>query len=134
MVDAIVSTGANIVDQDFFEQLGFKHYIADELLMKSGTEDGTLRELMIDRIYDTLIDEEELRICDDTTKIIADSTGTAAGTVRANSSSRDGRVSSRSRARRQPRQVSTASSGRPMNSTYRFSARLSVIALPALVW
>jgi len=28
MVDAIVSTGANIVDQDFFEGLGFKHYIA----------------------------------------------------------------------------------------------------------
>ena len=28
MIDAIVSTGANIVDQDFFEGLGFKHYIA----------------------------------------------------------------------------------------------------------
>src|SRR5262245_45629163 len=28
MVDAIVSTGANIVDQDFFEGLGFRHYIA----------------------------------------------------------------------------------------------------------
>ena len=27
MVDAVVSTGANIVDQDFFEGLGFKHYI-----------------------------------------------------------------------------------------------------------
>ena len=26
MVDAIVSTGANIVDQDFFEAIGFKHY------------------------------------------------------------------------------------------------------------
>lgn len=26
MVDAIVSTGANIVDQDFFEALGFRHY------------------------------------------------------------------------------------------------------------
>ena len=26
MVDVIVSTGANIVDQDFFEGLGFKHY------------------------------------------------------------------------------------------------------------
>src|SRR5438067_5947923 len=26
MVDAIVSTGAIIVDQDFFEGLGFKHY------------------------------------------------------------------------------------------------------------
>src|ERR1700744_805007 len=28
MVDAIVSTGANIVDQDFFEALGYRHYIA----------------------------------------------------------------------------------------------------------
>jgi len=72
MVDAVVSTGANIVDQDFFEALGFKHYIADDLL-KQGTEDGTLRELMIDRIYDTLIDEEELRICDETTEEIANS-------------------------------------------------------------
>ncbi len=72
MVDAIVSTGANMVDQDFFEALGFKHYIADELY-KQGTEDATLRELMIDRIYDTLIDEEELRICDETTEKIANS-------------------------------------------------------------
>jgi deoxyhypusine synthase len=72
MVDAIVSTGANIVDQDFFEALGFRHYIADEL-MRSGTQDGVLRELMIDRIYDTLIDEEELRICDETTEKVADS-------------------------------------------------------------
>jgi deoxyhypusine synthase len=70
MVDAVVSTGANIVDQDFFEALGFKHWIADELY-KSGTEDGTLRDLMIDRIYDTLIDEEELRVCDETTEKIA---------------------------------------------------------------
>jgi deoxyhypusine synthase len=72
MVDAVVSTGANIVDQDFFEALGFKHYIADDLF-KQGTEDATLRELMIDRIYDTLIDEEELRICDETTEKIANS-------------------------------------------------------------
>lgn len=72
MVDAIVSTGANIVDQDFFEALGFRHWIADELY-KQGTEDATLRELMIDRIYDTLIDEEELRICDETTEKIANS-------------------------------------------------------------
>src|SRR5277367_5946559 len=72
MVDAVVSTGANIVDQDFFEGLGYKHWIADDLL-KQGTEDGMLRELMIDRIYDTLIDEEELRICDATTEKIADS-------------------------------------------------------------
>jgi deoxyhypusine synthase len=71
MVDAIVSTGANIVDQDFFEALGFKHYIADERL-KSGMYDSQLRDHAIDRIYDTLIDEEELRICDETVKQIAD--------------------------------------------------------------
>ena len=70
MVDAIVSTGANIVDQDFFEALGFQHYIASDVY-KSGTLDGELREAMIDRIYDTLIDEEELRICDETTEKIA---------------------------------------------------------------
>ena len=62
MVDAIVSTGANIVDQDFFEALGFKHYIGTPY----GIDDQELRALMIDRIYDTYIDEEDLRICDDT--------------------------------------------------------------------
>ena len=72
MVDAIVSTGANIVDQDFFEALGFNHYIASDQY-KYGNEDGVLRELMIDRIYDTFIDEEQLRICDDTTREITDS-------------------------------------------------------------
>jgi deoxyhypusine synthase len=71
MVDAIVSTGANIVDQDFFEGLGFRHYMATERL-KAGLDDDKLRELHVDRIYDTLIDEDELRTCDDTTKIIAD--------------------------------------------------------------
>lgn len=71
MVDAVVSTGANIVDQDFFEALGFRHYIAPDLL-KTGVKDDELRELHIDRIYDTLIDEDELRICDETTRKIAD--------------------------------------------------------------
>lgn len=71
MIDAIVSTGANIVDQDFFEALGYRHYVAEEKL-RSGMFDGELRELQIDRIYDTLIDEEELRVCDDTIRIIAD--------------------------------------------------------------
>jgi deoxyhypusine synthase len=71
MVDAIVSTGANIVDQDFFEGLGFRHYVASERL-KAGLDDDRLREAHVDRIYDTLIDEDELRVCDDTTKIIAD--------------------------------------------------------------
>src|SRR5690349_4030584 len=66
MVDAIVSTGANMVDQDFFEALGFKHYIAaDE--HKSGLFDGELRDHAIDRIYDTLISEDDLRVCDEVT-------------------------------------------------------------------
>src|SRR5580704_5975076 len=69
MVDAIVSTGANIVDQDFFEALGFRHYIAGDEY-KYGGGDADLRELMIDRIYDTFIDEEELRICDETTETL----------------------------------------------------------------
>src|SRR3970282_2568466 len=60
MVDAIVSTGAIIVDQDFFEALGFKHYKGTPF-----SDDNELRELHIDRIYDTYIDEDELRICDD---------------------------------------------------------------------
>ncbi len=67
MVDAIVSTGANIVDQDFFEGLGFRHYVADERF-KAGMDDDMLRDLHIDRIYDTFIDEDELRVCDDTTQ------------------------------------------------------------------
>jgi deoxyhypusine synthase len=67
MVDAIVSTGANIVDQDFFEGLGFKHYIGSPAV-----DDNEMRELHIDRIYDTFIDEDELRVCDETTQKIAD--------------------------------------------------------------
>ncbi|MBI5448552.1 MAG: deoxyhypusine synthase [Gammaproteobacteria bacterium] len=67
MIDAIVSTGANIVDQDFFEGLGFKHYRGSPQL-----NDVELQELAIDRIYDTLINEDELRICDDTICQIAD--------------------------------------------------------------
>src|SRR5258707_6293907 len=72
MVDAVVSTGANIVDQDFFEALGFRHWIAEDEY-KYGTQDGGLREMMIDRIYDTMSDEEELRFCDEITRPIADS-------------------------------------------------------------
>ena len=72
MVDAIVSTGANIVDQDFFEALGFRHYIAGDEY-KYGAGDADLRELMIDRIYDTFIDEEELRLCDEVTEKITNS-------------------------------------------------------------
>lgn len=73
MVDAIVSTGANIVDQDFFEGLGFTHYIAPGSPEAPPVDDMTLRNLMIDRIYDTYIDEDELRACDDATKQVFDS-------------------------------------------------------------
>jgi deoxyhypusine synthase len=72
MVDAIVSTGANIVDQDFFEALGFNHYMADDEF-KYWAHDAMLRELAIDRIYDTFIDEDELRICDETIHQITNS-------------------------------------------------------------
>ena len=68
MVDAIVSTGANIVDQEFFEALGFKHYLGSPFV-----DDNELRDLAIDRIYDTFIDEDELRICDETCEKICDS-------------------------------------------------------------
>lgn len=69
MVDAIVSTGASIVDMDFFEGLGFKHYHGN----KDGVDDMALRDLYIDRIYDTYIDEEDLQACDHTILEIANS-------------------------------------------------------------
>ena len=59
MIDAIVSTGASIIDMDFLEALGFKHYQAKEI-----PDDNVLRSLYIDRIYDTYIDEEELQHVD----------------------------------------------------------------------
>jgi deoxyhypusine synthase len=67
MVDAIVATGATIVDMDFFEALGHKHFQANEI-----PDDDTLRSLYIDRIYDTYIDEEQLQDCDFTIGQIAD--------------------------------------------------------------
>ncbi|MFQ5562948.1 MAG: deoxyhypusine synthase [Parvularculaceae bacterium] len=68
MIDAVVATGASIVDMDFFEALGFRHYQAKEI-----PDDRELRDHYIDRIYDTYIDEEDLQACDATIKEIADS-------------------------------------------------------------
>jgi deoxyhypusine synthase len=68
MVDGIVATGASIVDMDFFEGLGHKHYQALEI-----PDDNLLRSLYIDRIYDTYIDEEQLQETDHTIGKIADS-------------------------------------------------------------
>ena len=67
MVDAIVATGASIVDMDFFEALGFRHYQGSQF-----HDDKDLRDLYIDRIYDTYIDEEELQTTDRTIGEIAD--------------------------------------------------------------
>ncbi|MBI2346966.1 MAG: deoxyhypusine synthase family protein, partial [Deltaproteobacteria bacterium] len=52
LVDAVVSTGA-ILYQDYYQARGFQHYV--------GTPDGDdrkLRDLYIDRIYDTFVDED----------------------------------------------------------------------------
>ncbi len=59
MVDAIVATGASIIDLDFFEAFGFKHYQGSQF-----QDDSELRKNYIDRIYDTYIDENELQACD----------------------------------------------------------------------
>ena len=68
MVDVVVATGASIVDMDFFEALGFRHYQA-----KGQVDDRDLRANYIDRIYDTYIDEEELQNCDHVIYEIAES-------------------------------------------------------------
>ena len=67
MVDAIIATGASIIDMDFFEALGFKHYQGSQF-----QDDTELRKNYIDRIYDTYIDEDELQICDKKICEIAD--------------------------------------------------------------
>ena len=67
MVDAIVATGASIIDMDFFEALGFKHYQGSQF-----QDDMELRKNYIDRIYDTYIDEVELQKCDKIICEIAD--------------------------------------------------------------
>jgi len=67
MVDAIVATGASIIDMDLFEALGFKHYQGSQF-----QDDTELRKNYIDRIYDTYIDEDELQKCDKIICKIAD--------------------------------------------------------------
>ncbi len=68
MIDAIVATGASIVDMDFFEALGFKHYQGTPFI-----DDQFLRKNYIDRIYDTYIDEKDLQNCDNVIFKIANS-------------------------------------------------------------
>src|SRR3989338_4649967 len=53
MVDCVVSTGA-ILYQDLYQAKGFKHFRGSDQL-----DDGVLRDLYIDRIYDTFVNEEQ---------------------------------------------------------------------------
>ena len=121
MVDAIVSTGAIIVDQDFFEALGFKHYKGDIFM-----NDDVLRRLAIDRIYDTYIDEDQLRVCDATCGEIADSLE-----PRPYSSREFIREMGRYLTRNGKKSGSSRSCWLPSKKRYRSFARLSAIAAPA---
>jgi deoxyhypusine synthase len=57
-VDVIVSTGA-IIYQDLYAALGYGHFIGSP-----NADDPTLRDLRIDRIYDTYIDDEKAYLAD----------------------------------------------------------------------
>jgi len=59
IVDAIVTIGA-IPYQDFYQARGYHHYKCSP-----HCDDLALRELFIDRIYDTLVDEEKFRETDE---------------------------------------------------------------------
>ena len=52
-VDVVVSTGA-VLYQDIYQARGFRHYQGE-----IEGDDGALRDLYIDRIYDTYVDEEK---------------------------------------------------------------------------
>ena len=58
IVDVVVSTGA-ILYQDLYQARGYKHYKGIP-----EADDAELRDLLIDRIYDTYVDEEKFWDCD----------------------------------------------------------------------
>jgi deoxyhypusine synthase len=58
MVDVVVSTGA-ILYQDYYQAMGFGHYKGSP-----EADDKALRDLYIDRIYDTYVDEEKFWLTD----------------------------------------------------------------------
>lgn len=59
LVDVVVSTGANLY-HDFCEAVGVPPYIGSP-----HANDLELRELRVDRVYDTFLDEDELRKVDE---------------------------------------------------------------------
>jgi deoxyhypusine synthase len=65
-VDVIVSTGA-IIYQDIYATFGYGHFKGD-----IDADDALLRELQIDRIYDTYIDDKLVLKADDFCKQVAD--------------------------------------------------------------
>lgn len=65
-VDVVVSTGA-IIYQDVYAALGHGHYQGSP-----DSEDNDLRDLRIDRIYDTYIDEEAVWRTDHYCGVVAD--------------------------------------------------------------
>ncbi|MGH9481379.1 MAG: deoxyhypusine synthase family protein [Terriglobales bacterium] len=65
-VDVIVSTGA-ILYQDIYQARGFGHFAGDP-----NADDAQLRELLIDRIYDTYVDEEKFMETDTWLGYLAD--------------------------------------------------------------
>ncbi len=58
LVDVVVSTGA-ILYQDLYQSLGFHHYMGSP-----NADDVVLRDLSIDRIYDTYVDEVQFEELD----------------------------------------------------------------------
>ncbi|MGH9487217.1 MAG: deoxyhypusine synthase family protein [Terriglobales bacterium] len=65
-IDVIVSTGA-ILYQDIYQARGFGHYVGDP-----NANDPELHDLMIDRIYDTYVDEEKFLETDAWLGLLAD--------------------------------------------------------------
>jgi deoxyhypusine synthase len=59
MIDAIVATGASIVDMDFFEALGFRHYKgspdADDRLLRNFTLTGFTTLILMRKNYRNVI-------------------------------------------------------------------------------
>lgn len=66
LVDVVVSTGA-ILYQDIYQARGYMHYMGSP-----GADDAVLRDLAIDRIYDTYVDELKF---EETDRFIADVIG-----------------------------------------------------------
>src|SRR6266568_8231662 len=66
LVDVVVTTGA-IAYHDFYEAHGYRHYRSSP-----DADDILLREHLLDRVYDTLADEDLFRECDEEIANIAD--------------------------------------------------------------